>query len=93
MGVSNCPDTKEKAQQLLDLMKQPILQETAEDILYSLIACDDLFDDIGYCQPGSDIRQLVQNKLGDWLDELDAFVKPWEPEAITICEKIVTGQY
>lgn len=87
MGTWSCPNTKEKAQALEALMSKPLPSKMAQDSLYHLMGNDRLFDRM---ESLSDVRELVASELYDNLNELETYVKPWEPEAIAICKNIVS---
>ncbi len=90
MGTWSCPNTKEKAEKITRLMSKPLPRKFAEDWLYELMGDDELFDAFQECTNDEDVRPLVIGCLKQWLDNLDCFFSPWEPEAIELCQKLIT---
>ena len=92
MGTWSCPNTEANAEKLYEIMSKPLPRISAEKLLYDLCGDDKLFDVFYECDAYEDIRCLVKSRIEFWLDNLDQFIKPWEPKAIEICRKIVDAQ-
>ena len=101
-GTWSAPQTIEKAQKLLALLKAPISAKDAGRVVYNLMGDDDLYDQIDQAKnedPNEDVRPLIVNKLQNWIANLDIEVegglnskehrwtKPWEKEAVGMLRK------
>ncbi len=90
MGVSALPNTQKKANQLKDLMAKHLPRSKAIKSLSYIFADDSMYDDIDKQDKNEDVRHIIAFYLKDIMDEpLSSFTKPWEPEAVIICQKII----
>lgn len=97
MGNWASPSTKGAALQVAALLKEPLYAGKAEDTLYSLVGDDDLFDDISETLrkegPEADVRPIVVKTVSGWIEQWktdpSTWLKPWEPEAVTILEEAI----
>jgi len=92
MGTWNLPQTKEKAKKLQNLLKKPLPASEASDKLYDLLGDDELFDLILEEQRifgnDLDVRGMVKSSLEYFLDNQENATKPWDQEALQICQNI-----
>lgn len=92
MGTWNLPQRAKKAKKLQTLLKKPLPASEAPDKLYDLLGDDKLFDLILKEQKvfGSDldVRDLVKSSLEYFLDNQENATKPWNQEALKICQNI-----
>jgi hypothetical protein len=96
MGTWSTPSSKEQALELQKLMSKPLIAKNATDLLYDLMGNDELFDaldSIADNHPDSDVRVVVENKLIEWLNNLDDFREEWEPEAVEILHKLADFKF
>jgi len=92
MGTWNLPQSAKQAKKLQTLLKKTLPASEAPDKLYSLLGDDKLFDLILEEQKvfGSDldVRDLVKSSLEYFLDNQENATKPWDQEALKICQNI-----
>lgn len=89
MGTWALPDTKEKANQLKKILKNPLPADEAADRLYHVLGDDELYDFFSECEGDPDIRTSIIRHLKDFIEnQLDTCFKPWEEEAIKICKEL-----
>lgn len=93
MGTWNLPNTKEKAKKLQNLLKKPLRASQATDKLYNLLGDDELFDLILGEQKvfgdNLDVRDMVKSSLEYFLDNSENAMKPWDQEAVKICQSLI----
>jgi hypothetical protein len=97
MGNWASPSTKDAALRVAALLKEPLPAGRAEKTLYSLVGDDDLFDEIVETvrEKGAeaDVRYSVSKTVSGWIEQWktnpSAWLKPWEPEAVTILEEAI----
>lgn len=92
MGTWNLPQTKEKAKKLQNLLKKPLPVNEASDKLYDLLGDDELFDLIleeqRFFGDDLDVRDMVKSSLEYFLETPENATKPWDQEALQICQNI-----
>lgn len=89
MGTWALPDTKEKANQLKEILEKPLPANEAADRLYHTLGDDNLYDFFNELEGSQDVRITVRNHLKEFIEtQLHTCFKPWEAEAIEICKKI-----
>lgn len=97
MGTWALPNTKQKAEKLQELFREPIYsnQET-KDALYDLYGDDELFDDIDGAEYKEDIRYLIACYLDKMIkyynEKPECFNVQFDKNAIKILKAIVTTQ-
>lgn len=96
MGTWALPQTKKQAEDLRQLIKEPLKAKEASKKLYDLLGADDLFDEIEQYsrEEGKDydISTLVKIYINKILNEYEQtpenFSKPFESNAIEILKII-----
>ena len=91
MGVWALPQTVKQAKELQKLVAKPLSPKVAADKLYHLLGDDDLFDKIAEVEKDGrnyDVRIFVESALRDFLDNKENAMKPWDKEALKICQNI-----
>ena len=92
MGVWALPQTVKQAKELQKLVAKPLSPKVATNKLYHLLGDDDLFDKIAEAEEkdGSncDVRIFVEFALRDFLNNKESATKPWNEEALKICQNI-----
>jgi hypothetical protein len=92
MGNWALPQTVKQAKALQELMAKPLSPKLATDKLYNLLGDDDLFNKIAKAKEkngnGCDVRIFVESSLREFLDNKENANKPWDKEALKICQNI-----
>lgn len=90
MAIWTFPNTVDKAVKLQLLMNEPLTKDNAERNLFGVLGDDLLADVIGHMRGNQDARPFVALRLSAIMDmPLSSFEKPWEPDAVKICKKIL----
>lgn len=90
-GTWAAPFTTRGAQELAELMQNPIAAKDAGHVLYHIVGDDqlfDFFDEIKDESPDSDVRHAVQNRLKQWLTKDHNWNGTWSPASIRICSRL-----
>jgi predicted component of type VI protein secretion system len=97
MGTWSLPQTPKQARKLKKLLKEPLRADEAADKLYDLLGDDELFDLIITEQKifgdDLDVRDLVKFSLEEFLNTQENAMKPWDKEAVKICQSLVQTLY
>lgn len=88
MGIWSLPTETKKAIALRNILDQPLLRVEAEEKLYNIIGDDQLFLRFNDYKPHDDVRTCVLERLGDLLGNPPSVYDDWDPEALSICEKL-----
>ena len=91
MGTWALPQTAKQAKELQKLVSKPLSPKVAADKLYHLLGDDDLFDKITEVEKDGrnyDVRIFVESALRNFLDNKENAMKPWDKEALKICQNI-----
>lgn len=91
MGTWALPQTAKQAKELQKLVSKPLSPKVAADKLYHLLGDDDLFDKIAEVEKDGrnyDVRIFVESALRNFLDNKENAMKPWDKEALKICQNI-----
>ena len=90
MSIWTLPNTVDKAVKLQQLMNEPLTKDEAERNLFNVLGDDLLMDIIGNMRGNQDARPFVALRLSAIMHmPLFSFEKPWEPDAVKICKKIL----
>lgn len=101
MGTWSLPNTKEKAEQIVNLMKEPLQAQVATKKLSNLYGDDSLFDEINYCEDvfghEYDVRgqvyHFIKKLLLMYWDNPESFYVQMENDAIAILKSLVKGKF
>ena len=62
-GTWATPDTPKKKMTLKKILSKPLKAKDAEDVMYSIIGDDELFDAFGEAKPNEDVRSLIKSRM------------------------------
>jgi hypothetical protein len=96
MGTWALPQTKKQAEDLKQLIKEPLKANEACKKLYDLLGADDLFDEIEQYsrEEGKDydisplVKIYINKILNEYKQTPENFSKPFESDAIKILKTI-----
>lgn len=92
MGTSAYPGTVDKARRLAVILSSPVRPDQVS-VFDGLLEDDDFSDkvtDLERLSEDADITGVAAGTLNSWLDSLDTFSEPWEPEAVEIVRRSVS---
>lgn len=91
MATYAYPETVEKANRLAVILSAPVKPDGIE-VFDGLLDDDDFSDkveDLRRVSGDADITYLAAGILNSWLEDLDSFMYPWDPEAVEIVRRSV----
>lgn len=94
-GTWSIPDTKEKAQAILDLMQEPISSKEAPKAMYDLYGDDKLFD--SFFGNSKDVRFEIRQGIRKLVNDIEEYPDTWhrgnqpiiwDPEVVDVLKKV-----